>query len=379
MSASTETGMELRHLFPNQIYRNDESLTLREVDEDSARFAKLCESIGQPQVNETGVTVSNHGLINPIAVRPLPGQDGKYALIDGFHRLTAWRKVFGDSKPIPAYIKNLSEIQVIKAQVQANALRVETKRAEFATAVLRYMDAFPELSLDEVARDFNQETATIRSWLTLTKLPENLQNEVDNGGLPATVGIVLARFNEPRASPQNSKFDPEIKSFWDKATKEWYDHYQKIKAEPQGLNRWKDEATRALKELKKDRKDNKLPSETGPSVNDPTPVLRSKKEIEIELSRVKEDVETSPKEFDQETMSDKEKEEFTAVYQRGYMSALEWVVSMDPDTFEGRKAKKDAAASERKQATEEKKAGKKAETISRSTSLAKLFGRKSKG
>ena len=369
-------GRDLRYLFPNQIYRNDDSLTLREVDEDSVQFSHMCESIRQPLIDENGVKVSDHGLLNPIVVRPLPGQDGKYAIVDGFHRLTAWKKVFGDSKPIPAAIRNLSEIQVIRAQVQANALRVETKRAEFATEVLRYMDAFPELSLDEVARDFNQETSTIRSWLTLTKLPESLQKEVDNNELPVTVAIILARFNEPKASPTNSRFDPEIKEFWDKALKEWHQHYQKIKDEPQGLTRWKDEAARALKELKKDRKDNKLPSETGPSSTDPVPVLRSKKEIEIELGRVQEDVDTNPKEFSE---NDQQKDDYVAVYQRGYLAALEWVVSMDPDTFEERKKKKEDAVQERKNSTEEKKAGKKAETISRSTSLAKLFGRKSKG
>lgn len=366
-------GMDLRYLFPNQIHRNDESLTLREVDEDSVQFSHMCESIRQPLIDENGKKVSDHGLLNPIVVRPLPGQDGKYALIDGFHRLTAWMKVFGDSKPIPTAIKNLSEIQVLKAQVQANALRVETRRAEFATAVLRYMDAFPELSFDEVARDFNQEPATIRSWLSLTKLPEILQKEVDEQTLPVTVAIILARFTEPRASPTNSRFDPDIKVFWDKAQKEWYDHYNKIKSEPQGLGRWKDEAAHALKDLKKDRKENKFPSETAPNSNDPVAVLRPKKEIEIELGRVQEDVDTNPKEFDEKN------EDYAGVYQRGYLAALEWVMSMDPDTFEERKRKKEEVAQERKNVTEEKKAGKKAETISRSTSLAKLFGRKSKG
>ena len=359
-------SMTLRRLYPQQIFRNDESLTLREVNQDLVAFKNLVESIQTPRTDEEGRVVSDHGLLNPIVVRPLPGQEGKYALIDGLHRFTAWKIAFGDSKPIPSHIVNLSEIQVVKAQIQGNALKVETKRAQFAEAIVRYLDAFPDMSLEDVAKDLNIEAGTLRTWLTLTKLPAHIKEMVDSDPtFPVSVAYVLAKFTDPKVNK-----DPEAKAFWEKAQKEWIDHYFKIKGEHGGLNRWMGEAAAAVKRLKKERKEGKTTSEVVPGEM-VAPVIRPKKELEIEFKRVQEEVETNPTEVP-------DTKEVRAAFQRGYAAALEWVLSMDDETYNKRKDEKEQQAEQRKAASEEKKAGKKAETVARSTGLFGLFGKKAK-
>ena len=87
---------------PNQIVKNMEAPPLRNVDRRFTHFKNLVKSIRNPLIDEFGQQIADHGLINPIDICPHPKYPGKYCIIDGFHRFSAWRKVFGDFKPIPA-------------------------------------------------------------------------------------------------------------------------------------------------------------------------------------------------------------------------------------------------------------------------------------
>ena len=356
-------------LYPHQIEKNDTGLTLREVDQDSQHFNNLVASILEPRRDDSGNIVSDHGLLNPIVVRPLPGQPGKYAIVDGLHRITAWKKAFGDSKPIPANIIRLSEIGVVRAQIQANALSKKTKHAEFANAVGRMLDAFPEMTVEDVARDLSLEANTIKTWLSLTKLPTAVQEMVDSGVIPATVGFGLARFTDNTVNK-----DPDAKAFWDAARQSWLDRYLVLKDEPQGLQRWMGEAARALKQAKADRKAGKKAPSDEIIV---APVFRKKDEINIELKRTREDVETSPVTNDKvkayATDHPDAEEILKAVFQRGYRAGLEYTLQLDEQTYKQRFEEAQKAKEQKQSAQEDKKAGKKAETIARATG-GSLFG-----
>ena len=355
-----------------QIVRNDTSITLRGVDKDSVAFQHLVQSIKAPRVDETGRTTCDHGLILPIAVRPIEGRPGKYALIDGLQRFTAWQEAFGTSKPIPVVIQEATDDQVLEMQVEANALKTDTKIADYANQILRILDHHPERSLAEQAERLHVEEAWLKSVLSLTKLPVAIKEAVNEKKIPVSVGYVLARFTEGGVNK-----NPERKDFWEEKQSEWLDHYYKVKDEAQGLQRWMGDCATALKQIKKDLKDNKDPSQAGQDVA-PSFTMRKKTELEIELTRVSDDLDSNPFNFDafSSSANDPTKKALNFAFQKGYLACLQYVGQVDPDTLSARKAAMDAKQAERKEVQEQKKAGKKSETLARSKGLFDLFGKK---
>ena len=356
-----------------QIVRNDTSITLRGVDKDSVAFQHLVQSIKAPRVDETGRTTCDHGLILPIAVRPIEGRPGKYALIDGLQRFTAWQEAFGTSKPIPVIIQEATDDQVLEMQIEANALKTDTKIADYANQILRILDHHPERSLAEQAERLHVEEAWLKQVLSLTKLPVAIQEAVNEKKIPASVGYVLARFTEGGVNK-----NPERKAFWEGKQSEWLDHYYKVKDEAQGLQRWMGDCATALKQIKKDLKANPNdPSQAGANAT-PSFTVRKKTELEIELTRVNDDLESNPFDFAtfSNTANDATKKALNIAFQKGYLACLQYVGQVDPDTLAARKAAMDAKQAERKETQEQKKAGKKSETLARSKGLFDLFGKK---
>ena len=374
----------VRAIYPDQIVKNAEIDTLRECDEDSVAFQNLVQSIKAPRVDAMGRVTCDHGLLNPISVRPVEGRAGKYALIDGMQRWTAWRKSFGDTKPIPAFIVNLDDDQVLEAQLEANVVRIETMDADKANQILKIMSRHPDRTLDEQALRLHVETAQLRNILSLTRLPEFVQKALNEKVVPISVGYVLARFNPGKKTPVVVK-DPEKKAFWEGKQKEWLERYVNMRdsGEPQYLQRWMADASSAIstlkKELKKGKDEGQIASEGGADVA-PAFTLRKKSEVEIEFKR-QEDVDTTFSDADR-----KAAEEFVETYPEaaqyigalGYKKALQWVGQVDPDTLAERKAARERKENEKKEASDQKKAGKKSETIARSRSLFDQFGTKKK-
>lgn len=372
MSTTTENPVEvrsenLRYLYPNQILRNDETLTLREVDKDSIKYQNLLVSIRTPRTDAGGRVTCDHGLLLPISVRPIVGRPGMYALNDGLHRYTAWKEAFGDSKPLPCIVLELDDEQVLFAQLQANVLNQKTSVKELCHQCIKILDRHPEWSLETLSGQLCVEPNTVRQWMSLAKLPDDIQNRIHDGSLPASIGYCLARF------------DGKDKPFWNSARKEWVDHWDKIKNEHNAIATWLADAASALKRIRKELKDTgEAKSAPSSEVTASTPTFRKKGDIEATMRRVEEHLSTY------NDGDKKDAEEFVKSYPKAaaflseakYLEGIQWVMSVDVQTREERKRVLDEKAAAKASAMEEKKAGKKAETIARATGLMGLFGKK---
>lgn len=378
LSVQTEVGQQLLLISPSQIKRNEETLTLRKVNEDDPKFKDMVKSIGTPRVDEFGVQTCDHGLDNAILVRPIPGRPaGEYAICDGFHRLTAWRKAFGDNKPIPAMVKSMTDEQVLEVQVEANALKFETRPADFAKQIMQILDRHPERSLEEQAARLHVEANTVRQWLKLPSLPQSIQDMVNKGEIPVSVGIPLSRFKV------NSK-EEAARNTWVIRQKEWLDRYLATQEEPNSLQTWMAQVASAIKKIEKDIREQKR--EVGGTPSDFAVVftLRKKSEVEIELKRT-EDLFVNDGAF-VSTVKDPEFQDFCSEYPKyveaisglGYRDALKYVGQVDEKTLNAKREAAERKRQEKEDKKETNKAGDKAETKVRATGqgLFALFGKK---
>jgi ParB/RepB/Spo0J family partition protein len=361
------------HLYPKQIVPMDKKLLLRSPDHSSVKYKDIVNSIKKPRKNSTGETTIDHGLILPIAVREYGSRPGMYVLVDGNHRFEAWIDAFGESKPIPCIVLDLDDEAAMIAQVEANIHKKDQQRSEVGKHMRRLLAFHDNWTTTDLSNTFNISVASVNDFLSLTNLPDDIQARVDKTSkdpafLPVTVGYALAKFTPP------PKATPEQIAENDDTRRKWMARYDELANESQGLNRFYGEAAKAQEIMRANRRKPKGTSfEPGDVVLIPT--VRKKSLLEVEFERTKEAVNS----FDDDTK--KSAKEFTEEYpnETKYLKAatwrecLEYVLQVDDATRIVREAEEAKRAEAKKEASNNKKAGEKTESVARVTSFSNLF------
>ena len=152
---------------------------LRLIDKDSVEYLEMRDSIGA------------EGFWNSISVRPAK-DEGKYEIIDGLYRYTCARELGLES--MPCIIKhNISDDAVLAAQIQANAIRPETKPAEFARQMKRILTRRPKMTFDELAHLIHKSPSWVRQTLGLLRLVREARKMVDRSEIPVRSAYMLAK------------------------------------------------------------------------------------------------------------------------------------------------------------------------------------------
>lgn len=169
----------LKNIPINEIVMNQ--MKLRSVDTESTSFQELVASIAL------------HGVLSPVTVREV-NQDGQtdYQLVDGLQRYTAARQAGLES--VPCNIVAANDITMLEIQLQANAVRVETKPAEYAAQIKLILMNSPTLSESELAKRLAKSPTWINNILKLNDIKsERIRGKIDSGELPMYSAIQLAR------------------------------------------------------------------------------------------------------------------------------------------------------------------------------------------
>jgi ParB/RepB/Spo0J family partition protein len=168
---------EVANLYLSQIV--DPRVLLRPVNRKSVEWAEMLDSI------------EKNGLWNSICVRPTAEAD-KFEVIDGLWRMSCHREL--KREPIPAIIKHgLSDIDVLAAQITANALRPETTAIEYAKQLKRIQQGIPGCTVAELAAAVKKNPHWIGQQLGLLELDAKTQRIVDRGEIPAQSAYMLAK------------------------------------------------------------------------------------------------------------------------------------------------------------------------------------------
>jgi ParB/RepB/Spo0J family partition protein len=186
----------------------ESKVALRDVDKEDEKYLGLVDSI------------RDHGVMNAIVVREIGKEDGEmvYGLIDGLQRFTA----SGDAgKPtIPAQILDLSDAQILEAQIIANVHKIETKKFQYAKQLEKILAENPFMTMNELAGRLNKSAQWLSDQLNLSKLPNEVGTLVDEGKIGLSNAYVLsklpveemANFIERAMTQQPGEFAPQVNS-----------------------------------------------------------------------------------------------------------------------------------------------------------------------
>ncbi len=146
------------------------------------------------EMSELVDSIRNHGVLQPILVRPLEtGSDqmNRFQLIAGERRWRAAQQA-GLSR-IPAICRPVSDRQALELAVIENVQRHDISAIDAALAYRRLADEF-ELSQESIARRVGKSRSAIANTLRLLDLPEEVKKTIEDGVLSEGHGraILLA-------------------------------------------------------------------------------------------------------------------------------------------------------------------------------------------
>jgi ParB family chromosome partitioning protein len=164
---------------------------LREIDID-----RILPNSHQPRknfdedaLNELANSIREHGVVQPIVVRPL--DDGFFQLIAGERRWRASQRA-GLSR-VPAVVREAGEHAALELALIENLQREDLNPMEEAQAYERLIADFG-MTQDEVARRVGKNRATIANMLRLLRLPPEVQqwlreNRITTGHAKALLSL----------------------------------------------------------------------------------------------------------------------------------------------------------------------------------------------
>ncbi|WP_104191780.1 ParB/RepB/Spo0J family partition protein [Cryobacterium sp. Y82] len=172
-------GARLAHLNPQNIVPNRaQPRTI--FDEDD--LAELVHSIREV------------GVLQPIVVRPLSDEPGKYELVMGERRLRATKLVGLDT--IPAVVRETADVDMLRDALLENLHRAQLNPLEEASAYQQLLADFG-ITQEELAKRIGRSRPQITNTLRLLKLPEPVQLRVAAGVLSAGHARAILSVGDP--------------------------------------------------------------------------------------------------------------------------------------------------------------------------------------
>ena len=140
----------------------------------------------QEALEELTDSIKTLGLIQPITVRPIPGN--RYQIISGERRFRACRLAGMDM--IPAYIRNANDQGMLEMAIVENIQRENLDPIEVAMSYQRLIDEC-SLTQEQMAIRVGKKRASVTNFLRLLKLPAKIQHDLKVGLLSVGHAKVL--------------------------------------------------------------------------------------------------------------------------------------------------------------------------------------------
>ena len=182
---TTESGSGAVELKISELEPNREQ-PRREFDEKA--MAELADSIAQ------------HGLLQPLLVRPLFG--GGYQIVAGERRWRAAR--MAGLSEVPAVVREMSDHEVMELALIENLQREDLTPLEEANGYQTLLDKYG-MTQEEVAKTVGKSRPAVANALRLLHLPEAIREMVERGELSAGHARTLLAFPDEASMLEAAK------------------------------------------------------------------------------------------------------------------------------------------------------------------------------
>lgn len=169
----------------------DDSIPLRTIK--ASRYSVREGRIpgGGNAIRQLTDSIHQHGLLNPIIVRPV--KDG-FEIVAGNRRFEACKLLHW--KHVPAKVKELSEKEAFEVQLIENIQRKTFDPIEEAKAFNRYTSEFGWGGESELARKIYRSEQYVSSRIQLLRLPKEIIEGLSNNQLKVSQALEIVNLEE---------------------------------------------------------------------------------------------------------------------------------------------------------------------------------------
>ena len=166
-----------------------ETLPLREIEPDPDQPRKTFD---EEALGELAASIAEHGLLQPIAVRP-QGLGG-YSIVAGERRWRAARMAGLDE--VPVLIKEVTDEQAAALALIENLQREDLDPIEVAEGCKKLIERYG-LTQEEAAKRLGKSRSAITNAMRLLNLPEYVRDQVRTGDISAGHAKALLSLGSP--------------------------------------------------------------------------------------------------------------------------------------------------------------------------------------
>ena len=150
-----------------------ETLPLREIEPDPGQPRKTFDD---ETLAELSASIAEHGLLQPIAVRPKPS--GGYLIVAGERRWRASR--MAGLTEVPVIVKDVTDEQAMELALVENLQREDLDPVEEAAGIRELMTRC-DLTQAQAARKLGKSRSALANSLRLLSLPETVLELLKSG------------------------------------------------------------------------------------------------------------------------------------------------------------------------------------------------------
>ncbi len=150
----------------------------------------------QEDLQELAASIREHGVIQPVILRPQPGTQGAYQIVAGERR---WRAAqLAGLHAIPAVVRELDDRQLLELAIIENVQRVDLDPVEEARGYAQLIETFG-YTQEKLASTIGKSRSHVANTMRLMALPEPVLNMLRAGTLTAGHARALITASDPVA------------------------------------------------------------------------------------------------------------------------------------------------------------------------------------
>lgn len=145
------------------------------------------------KIEELAASIRANGIVQPLVARK---HGGRYQIIAGERRWRAAQRAGLDK--VPVIVRDIPDERVLELSLIENIQREELNPIEEANAYRRLVDGLG-ITQEEVARRVGRERSSVTNYLRLLKLPDEIQQWVEEDRLSMGHARALLSLEQPTA------------------------------------------------------------------------------------------------------------------------------------------------------------------------------------